>query len=309
MATVTFRAKLSSGSATVSFAGGSAAVKSGTNILGGTSSGTYSFTPPPPPPPPPDKTAPKITDVKVSKTNFKGATVEWKTNESASSIVEYGLNTKYGLSGQASGLTKNHKAVLASELLIPGETYHFRANSADAAGNTAKSEDGTFKTRGYTVKIKVVDQKGKGVEGAKVTLASEPLLNKTDKEGNANFEDVSPGKHLVTVEADKRIQSLTIEVKEASEKEIAEGKVAPQTFKVKVTAATLNLLPYILLLAIFILLILAAGSVVWWRTKGGFGKGKGGLGKSGSDSNSKPIASQVIRDKQGPPDLSPPVLR
>ncbi|OGY25817.1 MAG: hypothetical protein A2Z24_00445 [Candidatus Woykebacteria bacterium RBG_16_44_10] len=274
IATVSFRAKQSSGSATISFAGGTEAVSAGTSVGGGKTGGTYTFSPappPPPPPPPPDTTAPKITDVKVTATTFKGATIEWKTDEDSSSAVEYGLNNKYGLTAQSEGLTKAHKVAFSSEFLIPGETYHFKVKSADAAGNLATSTDSTFKAHGFTVKIKVVNEKGKPVEGAKVTLSSEPLTRVTDKDGVATFENVAPGKHLVNVEFGGKLQSSTIEVKDATEEELKTGKLATQSSQVKVTAGAFlapNQILWPLLVGLATLItILLAGGFVWWKKR------------------------------------------
>ena len=268
IATVTFRAKVNSGSAVVSFAGGTQAVNSsGGAVVTASSGGTYTFTnppPPPPPPPPPDTVAPKISDVKVTATSFKGATIEWKTDEDATSAVEFGVNTKYGLAGETAGVTKAHKVTIVSEILIAGVTYHFRVKSADSAGNASVGQDGTFKTKGYLVRIKVVDNQGKPVQGAKVTLASEPQTTKTDKAGIATFSDVAAGKHLVTVETGGKVQTSSIDVKESTEKEIAEGKVATQSFETKVTSKDF-LLYYLALVALGIVLLSMVGYLGYKR--------------------------------------------
>lgn len=272
IATLTFRAKTSSGSATVSSTSGTAVVRSSdnTNILSGGPSGTYSFTKPPPPappappPPPPDTTAPKISEVKVTATTFKGSTVEWKTDENSTSTVEFGVNTKYGLSAETTGLTKTHKVTVVSEILIPGVTYHFRVKSADASGNAVYGQDGTFKTKGYLVKIKVVDTKGKPVEGVEVTLASDIQISKTDKDGLVSFSDVSPGNHLATVKSAGSVTSTEIVVKEASEAEIAAGTVKEQKFEVKINPKNFFLY-YLVLFDLISILILSFGYLGYKR--------------------------------------------
>jgi hypothetical protein len=284
VATVNFRAKLSSGTATISFAGGTEADSAGNPVAGGTSGGTYTFASPPPPPPPPDTTAPKITDVKVTESSLKGATIEWKTDEAASSTVEYGLNTKYGLSAEGAGSTKDHKVTFTSELLIPGVTYHFRVKSADAAGNVGTGGDADFKTSGYTVNVKVVDQKGEPVEGVEVTLASEIQKAKTDQGGMATFKDVAPGKHLVTVASKGGLVSSTIDVKEATEKEIASGKVEPRSAEVKITPAGTDPLWYVAAALAFLIVILVGVAVLWvWKEWQEKSRGN----KEGSTSGSK----------------------
>ena len=268
VATVSFRAKVSSGTANISFAAGTEAVAAGNPVGGGTSGGTYTLAAPPPPPPPPDTTAPKISDVKAAATTFKGATIEWKSDEASSSIVEYGLTTKYGLSAEGAGGTKEHKVSFTSDLLLPGLTYHFRVKSADAAGNLATSGDSTFKTKGCTVKVKVVDQNNKPIVGAKVTLASGVQTATTDKEGTVSFTDIEPGKQLVTVEYQEKIQSQPVEVKEPSEKEQTAGVATTQNFEVKVAGATNDYLARYSLVALIAILfgsLLGAAGMFWWK--------------------------------------------
>jgi len=273
VATVTFRAKQSSGSTSISFTAGSEAVNpDGAVVVSATSGGTYSFSPAPPPPPPPappDTTAPKISGVKVKGTSHKGATVEWKTEEPASSIIEYGLNNKYGLSSQSTDLVKDHKVTFSSELLILGETYHFKVKSADAAGNMATGSDATFKTKGFTVKIKVLDKKGSPVKNATVTLFSDPTTTKTREDGIASFQDVSSGKHMVTVEYQGNMQSKTIQIKDATDEELKTGKIAAKNFQISILATSLlqsSILPWLLtLLLASVIIILLVSGMIWWK--------------------------------------------
>ena len=53
--------------------------------------------------------------------------------------------------------------------------------------------------KGYPVKIKVVDKEGKPVEGAKVEMHSNVLVEYTDADGIAEFENVPAGKHTIIV--------------------------------------------------------------------------------------------------------------
>jgi hypothetical protein len=269
IATVTFRGKLNSGSASINFASGTLATNAnGDSVVTATSGGTYTFAPPPPPPPPPDTTAPKISDVKVTATSFKGATIEWKTDEPSTSVVEYGVNNKYGLSAESPGLTKDHKVTFSSELLVLGESYHFRVKSADAAGNLVVGKDATFKARGIPVKIKVVDSKGRGIKKAKVTLASAPMTATTDKDGIATFADVAPGKHLVSTDAGGRIQAFQIDVKEPTDKEIAVGLANPQSFQIQLITTPNQLTRYLVAAVAGLLVILVGLSfLLWYRFK------------------------------------------
>jgi hypothetical protein len=104
-----------------------------------------------------DTTPPTISTVKATP-HIASAIITWKTNEPASSQVEYGLNTTYGSvapaqpqndpsTGQSLGVV-DHSVTLGgtSSPLQQGITYHYRVKSKDKAGNEAVSGDATFTT-------------------------------------------------------------------------------------------------------------------------------------------------------------------
>lgn len=55
------------------------------------------------------------------------------------------------------------------------------------------------KSKGYDVNVKVVDTDKKPIEGATVTLHSNPQTSKTDKNGVAKFKNVEAGDHKVLI--------------------------------------------------------------------------------------------------------------
>ena len=103
-----------------------------------------------------DGGVPQIYNIQVLNKTKSGATITWQTNEPASSQVEYGRNTGYGMFSpitpqndptlNKTAGTINHSVVLNG--LSPGTTYHFRVRSKDKDNNKAVStQDMTFKTR------------------------------------------------------------------------------------------------------------------------------------------------------------------
>lgn len=99
--------------------------------------------PGPPPPPVPDTTPPIISNIQVLAITTSTARITWTTNESATSIVDYGLTASYGTTVTgSSGLS--HSVTLSG--LTQGTLYHFRVRSADGSGNEAQSGDNTFTT-------------------------------------------------------------------------------------------------------------------------------------------------------------------
>ncbi len=95
-----------------------------------------------------DATPPIVSEISVANISQKSATISWKTNELADSIVEYGLDTSYKfLTGNASDISTkvlNHAVDLKN--LLFNTIYHFKIISRDSAGNIFLSADQTFKT-------------------------------------------------------------------------------------------------------------------------------------------------------------------
>ena len=63
---------------------------------------------------------------------------------------------------------------------------------------TVEKEEET-QTEGYDVTVKVIDEKEKPVEGARVEIHSEVKSATTDKDGVATFENIPPGEHQILI--------------------------------------------------------------------------------------------------------------
>jgi hypothetical protein len=92
-----------------------------------------------------DSTAPIITDVTVINITDDSATITWKTNESSTSYVEYGISTSYGSTNGDDWINSSHSVVLSG--LTENTLYHFRVKSGDETGNIGLSSDLTFITQ------------------------------------------------------------------------------------------------------------------------------------------------------------------
>ena len=99
---------------------------------------------PPPPPTPADTIPPVITNISTSSETETSAVIAWTTNEPASSDVEYGKETDYGLTVSSTELTTDHSLTVSN--LEPNTAYHFLVKSSDKAGNQASSTDNIFVT-------------------------------------------------------------------------------------------------------------------------------------------------------------------
>ena len=93
--------------------------------------------------------APTISNVTARVLNQKTVTIEWTTDELATSQIDYGFTSSYGESTRKdSVLTQKHKQAING--LIQNTTYHFRVVSVDNRGNTSYSIDTIFTTGGLT---------------------------------------------------------------------------------------------------------------------------------------------------------------
>jgi hypothetical protein len=91
-----------------------------------------------------DTSPPVISNIMASSSDTS-ATVQWQTDEPATTQVEYGVSTFYGASTtQDSTLVTSHTQTLFG--LTPNTLYHFRVWSIDSSNNTATSSDQTFVT-------------------------------------------------------------------------------------------------------------------------------------------------------------------
>ena len=94
-----------------------------------------------------DGTAPVLSQIQASGITQTTATVTWTTDEPADSQVFYRRTgtSSYTQTPIAPTLATGHNVALSA--LLPGTTYQYRVQSADAEGNTATSSpDGTFTT-------------------------------------------------------------------------------------------------------------------------------------------------------------------
>ena len=89
-----------------------------------------------------DFNAPVISNVDIADIKDDTATIDWQTNENASSIIYYGANQKLDKKEESSKLLINHSVKLGN--LEKGSVYSFAASSCDNDGNCANSSVSSF---------------------------------------------------------------------------------------------------------------------------------------------------------------------
>lgn len=103
-----------------------------------------------------DTTPPAISSVEAGNINDTSATINWTTDESSNSIVEYGESSgSYPNSASNETLVTTHQINLAD--LTPGTKHYYIVKSQDSAGNQATSAEYNFTTTGTSFTILLVD--------------------------------------------------------------------------------------------------------------------------------------------------------
>ncbi len=104
---------------------------------------------------------PNVLSVASSGITGVGATITWNTDKAATTQVQYGISSSYGVvSAENTTLATTHTVSLLD--LEPSTTYHFRIRSTDEVSNSTFSEDYTFTTAGSS------SNSGNSVSGASV---------------------------------------------------------------------------------------------------------------------------------------------
>src|SRR3989344_4127460 len=205
VASVGFKVKVSSGSASFKFGDDSAVLtdKDNRNILSLSASGngSYSFKQ--------KSTAPQststesvllISDVQTKDISQTGATITWKTNKDSTSVLEYGLSDAYGFSVSDDNFTKEHSLMVFA--LSPGTSYHYAVKSQTKTGEAAATADAVFSSLGYAVEIKVLSAlTGEAMSGVEVVFSdsSGEIARTANEEGKAVFENFPLGEHWIAI--------------------------------------------------------------------------------------------------------------
>ncbi len=87
---------------------------------------------------------PVFGPVVVSGITSRGANIRWTTDESSTTMVDYGTTPSYGDTKSGQGFVTNHSIVLTD--LAEGTVCYYRVRSTDAFGNERVGSMATFQT-------------------------------------------------------------------------------------------------------------------------------------------------------------------
>jgi hypothetical protein len=156
---------------------------------------------------------PIITDLQVKKVTSTSAVVSWHTNIAATSVVNYGFNTNYGLDTQSAAFVTTHTVTLNSPALTPSTTYYLRAISATSTGASSTSSTQRFITGGFGVNLVIHDNTGKPIGGAKIVLAGQTQTS--NGAGVVSFQNVPAGPQAVTIKSGNKTTTDNVNVGKA----------------------------------------------------------------------------------------------
>jgi len=130
-----------------------------------------------------DSKSPTISDVSVAYTTGGTATIQWLTDEKATSEVVYGMTTTYGKTKTDGKLVKIHDLTLSG--LTDGTYYHFQVRSKDEDSNISKWYDMTFWTKVTNVsdndELIIYDVKPAGENDPNITQTTAVISWRTNK--------------------------------------------------------------------------------------------------------------------------------
>lgn len=148
----------------------------------------------------PDTTPPTITSGPTAIVGDTSVTITWTTNESANSVVEYGLTQSYGSTEQSAVFVSNHSITITG--LNSSTTYYYRVGSTDRQGN-GPTYSGNFTVTTSAPQPPVITS-GPTVESLTTTSATivwqtnEPADSRVDYGLTSSYGDYTSNAALVT---------------------------------------------------------------------------------------------------------------
>ncbi len=162
-----------------------------------------------------DNISPKMTNVRVADLTNTTATIQWSTDELATSEVDYGLTEAYGSSKRDGKLVRIHEVTLSG--LKDGTYYHFRAGSRDDQGNIIRGQDLTFRTQltgvNENTTLTISDIRPQSANDSNITPTSVVISWHTNRITSATVkygEKTSFNKSISTLDPKQYDQNVTI---------------------------------------------------------------------------------------------------
>lgn len=153
--------------------------------------------------------------VAIKRREFRKLAFTISSKNKSSVYIKFGTDREQlNVVTQKTKLGTSHDVSLPDSLLIPGTTFFYKVVAEDESGNKTESEILSVKTKGYTVRILVLDKFDRRIRNSKVILHSEPMEATTDENGYAVFTDVAPGRHELVYEQEGQEFRTQVDIQE-----------------------------------------------------------------------------------------------
>ncbi|HET9721840.1 MAG TPA: cohesin domain-containing protein [Candidatus Saccharimonadales bacterium] len=298
IADISFKALAGSGSSTLSISGANAA-NNGTYTDPSSVGGTVSFSSPAPAPipsgsgggstshsssagsssaptqpaaaPAVQPAAPKVSlTVNTDKIQFTTASFKLHANVPVQAFIKYGTDkNNLNLSTDLSSPSQTPTIGFDSANLTPGTIYYYQVVAKVGDSIVAQSPVKQLTTKGFTVRVAILDSHYHPLANRVVTLHSTPMTVKTDGSGVATFTNVAPGPHHVEYQVGKTTYQESVYVNNDLASSKGEQTASPQTAAVVLTSyqqATGKSPLY----AVLVILALLGASALLYAKKGQF---------------------------------------
>jgi hypothetical protein len=155
-----------------------------------------------------DTIPPVITNIQISGITDTMAVIIWDTDEPASSEVEYGNTTAYGLRSSDTIAVTVHSVILSG--LSPNSTYHLRVKSTDTSGNgPTVSADLNFTTVAVPdVAAPIIS----GIHVVEVTSDGATIQWMTDEPANAFLEYGAGASYVSNIASGIQVLNHTLRI-------------------------------------------------------------------------------------------------
>lgn len=169
-----------------------------------------------------DDEPPVIYNPKVADITASSALITWTTDEDADSLVNFGLNKRYGMVRDPFYDKTDHSILVDN--LLPDTVYYFRVTSADDSGNQSISSDYTFSTLPIKEEMQKEKEEEEGVSPGRFDEEGE-FENKFDEEGEfeKGFDEEGEFEFPSMEEVDEEeLTEILEKVQEISQEEVLE---------------------------------------------------------------------------------------
>lgn len=215
--------------------------------------------------------APKLADLFPKKVGFKNVVISWRTNMSATSIVEYGLTQQLGFNVSERELKTNHELSFDRVLTKPGQKYYYRAKSTNPENQATSSGIRYVYTRGYTAIIAMVTNNKNSLDKTEIIIdkgSDNERKTQLNSDAQATFGDLAPGDHVVSLSIKGREITQNILIEDAlgieTGQEVADDAyVTPQYFRIEVENSKSNLIQLLAIIVGLVVLVGGLGVLVW----------------------------------------------